>query len=174
MDAAMSFRMMSAPVSEPLTLAELKSLALKLAQARDQALEASRMKSEFLANMSHELRTPLNGVIGFTRLTLKTELNTTQRDHLNTIERSANNLLAIINDVLDFSKLEAGKLILESLPNQDTPVSAGNTPILGLDVWEHAYYLKYKNLRPDYVAAWWNVVNWDEVAKRYTAATKSA
>ena len=66
--------------------------------------------------MSHELRTPLNGVIGFTRLTLKTELNTTQRDHLNTIERSANNLLAIINDVLDFSKLEAGKLILESIP----------------------------------------------------------
>ncbi|EHO0290319.1 two-component sensor histidine kinase BarA, partial [Salmonella enterica] len=64
----------------------------------------------------HELRTPLNGVIGFTRLTLKTELNPTQRDHLNTIERSANNLLAIINDVLDFSKLEAGKLILESIP----------------------------------------------------------
>lgn len=66
--------------------------------------------------MSHELRTPLNGVIGFTRLTLKTDLNATQRDHLTTIERSANNLLAIINDVLDFSKLEAGKLILESIP----------------------------------------------------------
>lgn len=64
--------------------------------------------------MSHELRTPLNGVIGFTRLTLKTDLNTTQRDHLTTIERSANNLLAIINDVLDFSKLEAGKLILRA------------------------------------------------------------
>ena len=64
----------------------------------------------------NELRTPLNGVIGFTRLTLKTDLNTTQRDHLTTIERSANNLLAIINDVLDFSKLEAGKLILESIP----------------------------------------------------------
>ncbi|EAR9919213.1 two-component sensor histidine kinase BarA, partial [Salmonella enterica] len=84
--------------------------------AKKRAQEAARIKSEFLANMSHELRTPLNGVIGFTRLTLKTELNPTQRDHLNTIERSANNLLAIINDVLDFSKLEAGKLILESIP----------------------------------------------------------
>ncbi|KHO90101.1 histidine kinase, partial [Salmonella enterica subsp. enterica serovar Heidelberg] len=83
---------------------------------KKRAQEAARIKSEFLANMSHELRTPLNGVIGFTRLTLKTELNPTQRDHLNTIERSANNLLAIINDVLDFSKLEAGKLILESIP----------------------------------------------------------
>ncbi len=83
---------------------------------KKRAQEAARIKSEFLANMSHELRTPLNGVIGFTRLTLKTELTPTQRDHLNTIERSANNLLAIINDVLDFSKLEAGKLILESIP----------------------------------------------------------
>ncbi len=83
---------------------------------KKRAREAARIKSEFLANMSHELRTPLNGVIGFTRLTLKTELTPTQRDHLNTIERSANNLLAIINDVLDFSKLEAGKLILESIP----------------------------------------------------------
>jgi two-component system sensor histidine kinase BarA len=93
---------------------EIQNVELDLAKKRAQ--EAARIKSEFLANMSHELRTPLNGVIGFTRLTLKTELNTTQRDHLNTIERSANNLLAIINDVLDFSKLEAGKLILESIP----------------------------------------------------------
>jgi two-component system sensor histidine kinase BarA len=93
---------------------EIQNVELDLAKKRAQ--EAARIKSEFLANMSHELRTPLNGVIGFTRLTLKTELNTTQRDHLTTIERSANNLLAIINDVLDFSKLEAGKLILESIP----------------------------------------------------------
>ncbi|EDA7212560.1 two-component sensor histidine kinase BarA [Salmonella enterica subsp. enterica serovar Enteritidis] len=93
---------------------EIQNVELDLAKKRAQ--EAARIKSEFLANMSHELRTPLNGVIGFTRLTLKTELNPTQRDHLNTIERSANNLLAIINDVLDFSKLEAGKLILESIP----------------------------------------------------------
>lgn len=99
---------------ETLEQMEIQNVELDLAKKRAQ--EAARIKSEFLANMSHELRTPLNGVIGFTRLTLKTELNATQRDHLNTIERSANNLLAIINDVLDFSKLEAGKLILESIP----------------------------------------------------------
>jgi two-component system sensor histidine kinase BarA len=99
---------------ETLEQMEIQNVELDLAKKRAQ--EAARIKSEFLANMSHELRTPLNGVIGFTRLTLKTELNPTQRDHLHTIERSANNLLAIINDVLDFSKLEAGKLILESIP----------------------------------------------------------
>ncbi|MBS1206288.1 MAG: two-component system sensor histidine kinase BarA [Proteobacteria bacterium] len=99
---------------ETLEQMEIQNVELDLAKKRAQ--EAARIKSEFLANMSHELRTPLNGVIGFTRLTLKSQLNPTQRDHLLTIERSANNLLAIINDVLDFSKQEAGKLILESIP----------------------------------------------------------
>jgi Fe-Mn family superoxide dismutase len=65
-----------------------------------------------------------------------------------------------------------GKLIVESTPNQDTPISWGHVPILGLDVWEHAYYLKYQNRRPDYVGAWWNVVNWAEVQKRYELAVK--
>ncbi len=99
---------------ETLEQMEIQNVELDLAKKRAQ--EAARIKSEFLANMSHELRTPLNGVIGFTRLTLKTPLSPTQRDHMHTIERSANNLLTIINDVLDFSKLEAGKLILESIP----------------------------------------------------------
>ena len=58
-------------------------------------------------------------------------------------------------------------LAVVSTPNQDTPVSEGKTPLLGVDVWEHAYYLKYQNKRPDYIDAWWNVVNWDEVAKRF-------
>jgi superoxide dismutase, Fe-Mn family len=61
----------------------------------------------------------------------------------------------------------AGRLAVVGTPNQDNPVSQGMTPLLGVDVWEHAYYLKYKNLRPDYIEAWFNVVNWDYVAQRF-------
>ncbi len=64
-------------------------------------------------------------------------------------------------------KNKSGKLEIISTPNQDSPLMDGNTPILGVDVWEHAYYLNYQNRRPDYLKAWWNVVNWDEVAKNY-------
>jgi Fe-Mn family superoxide dismutase len=65
---------------------------------------------------------------------------------------------------------QSGKLQVVSSANQDSPLMDGNFPIMGNDVWEHAYYLKYQNRRPDYLAAWWNVVNWDEVAKRYARA----
>ena len=67
--------------------------------------------------------------------------------------------------------VDGDRLAVVSTPNQDSPISDGKTPILGIDVWEHAYYLNYQNRRPDYLAAWWNVVNWDAVAARYAAAT---
>jgi Fe-Mn family superoxide dismutase len=62
-----------------------------------------------------------------------------------------------------------GKLAVTSLPNQDSPIMEGQKPLLGLDVWEHAYYLKYQNRRPEYIGAFWNIINWDEVEKLYTA-----
>jgi Fe-Mn family superoxide dismutase len=66
--------------------------------------------------------------------------------------------------------VSGGQLEVTSTANQDSPLMEGKTPILGLDVWEHAYYLKYQNKRPDYIASFWNVVNWDEVSKRYNEA----
>ena len=68
--------------------------------------------------------------------------------------------------------MSGGKLTVESTPNQDSPLMDGRTPVLGLDVWEHAYYLNYQNRRPDYIAAFWNVVNWNEVARRFAEAKK--
>ena len=89
-----------------------KEMENSLVEAKLKAEAASKSKSEFLANMSHEIRTPLNGVIGFTDLLMKTELNTSQKQYMETVYNSANTLLDLINDILDFSKIEAGKLEL--------------------------------------------------------------
>lgn len=99
---------------ESLELVEQKNYDLTI--ARQAALSASQAKSSFLANISHEIRTPMNGILGFVRLLNNTPLSSEQVDHLNIIEQSANNLLRIINDVLDLSKVEAGKLTIHKTP----------------------------------------------------------
>jgi two-component system sensor histidine kinase BarA len=98
-------------LQESMEILEIRNVELDLARKR--AVEASRIKSEFLANMSHEIRTPMNGILGFTNLLRNTGLNRTQAEYLETIKVSSKNLMMIINDILDLSKLEAGKLILE-------------------------------------------------------------
>jgi two-component system sensor histidine kinase BarA len=86
----------------------------QLFTARQQAVMANRVKSEFLANMSHEIRTPMNGILGFVKLLRKTNPSSQQMEHIDTIEKSANNLLAIINDILDISKIESGKIRIQN------------------------------------------------------------
>ncbi|MFY8272960.1 two-component sensor histidine kinase BarA [Pseudoalteromonas sp. SSDWG2] len=100
------------------TLEQYETQNIQLNIAKREALAANQVKSDFLAKMSHELRTPLNGVLGFARQLYKTPLNKSQKDYLDTIEASANSLLFIISDILDFSKLEAGAMELESIQFQ--------------------------------------------------------
>jgi signal transduction histidine kinase/CheY-like chemotaxis protein len=97
-------------------LAKLEAVNRELAAARDQALDASRSKSQFLANVSHEIRTPMNGVLATTELVLDTRLTTEQRELVNACHASGQQLLAVLNDILDLSRCESGKLTLERVP----------------------------------------------------------
>lgn len=101
-------------LQESMETIEVQNIELDISHR--QAVEANRVKSEFLANMSHEIRTPLNGIIGFCRLLSRSSLDQRQQEWLDQVQRACNNLLSLVNDVLDFSKLEAGRLVLEQVP----------------------------------------------------------
>ena len=121
-------------------VAERNRANAELLIAIDKAEEASRLKGEFLANMSHEIRTPMNGIIGFTQLTLSTPLNEDQRNYPDTVERSAESLMQLLNDILDVSKIEAGKVELDRAPfSADRLTSMGEVEQEVLDRGEEGW-----------------------------------
>ncbi|MBN8431188.1 response regulator [Microbulbifer salipaludis] len=119
------------------SLDSMEEQNIELEIARKKAVENSRVKSTFLANTSHEIRTPLNGIIGFTNLLLKTEVDQLQQDYLQTILRSAESLLTTINDVLDFSRIESGNLVLDHTPMNLGQVLEETLQILAPYGYEH-------------------------------------
>jgi len=128
--------------------AQLEALNQDLIRARDEANAAARAKSDFLANMSHEIRTPMNAVIGFTHLVLSTDMTARQRDYVDKIMTAARSLLRLINDVLDFSKIDAGKLSLEEVPFALETVLTEVTDILAVQVAEKGLEMRI-DLAPD-------------------------
>jgi PAS domain S-box-containing protein len=122
--------------------AELEDLNQDLTRARDDADAAARAKADFLANMSHEIRTPMNAVIGLTHLTLATDLTARQRDYVDKLMTAARSLLRLINDVLDFSKIDAGKLTLEQVPFTLDRVISEVSDILAAQVAEKGLQMR--------------------------------
>ena len=101
------------------------------------------------------------------------DLESATEAELVAVAARVNNMLKRFGSGWSWLVWDGTGLAVLSTPNQDSPVMDGKTPLLGVDVWEHAYYLNYQNRRPDYLAAWWNVVNWDAVGARFDAARSS-
>jgi two-component system sensor histidine kinase BarA len=121
-------------LTETLKTVEIQNIELDL--ARREAIDANKIKSQFLANTTHEIRTPLNGIIGFTNLLLKTTINRSQQDYLLTIKNSSEGLLAIINDILDLSRMEAGKLTLDPVETKLRQLVENTLDILAPSAYE--------------------------------------
>jgi signal transduction histidine kinase/CheY-like chemotaxis protein len=124
---------------------EVANRTAELVEARDRAEEASRAKSEFLANMSHEIRTPMNGIIGMTELALDMAVSEEQRDYLDTVRKSGESLINIINDILDYSKIEAGKFTLENCEFDPDEILREIMPMMAAHAHEKGIELLYDN-----------------------------